>query len=407
MKVALVHTDLRTYWPARLRALAQALQERNAQLSVVEIAGRGSPYDFSSELGAHGELDWHILFPEGDLRRMVPRIMARSVEQKLEELQPDVVMAGSIAFPAGAAAVRWARRNHRAVIVFDDARRQDVPRSRVTEFVKRRLYANVDAVLIPSESHAPSYLYWGVPRPRIFFGVDVVDNGWFARQASLLQSGVPQFRQDRGLPSCFFLGVGRHVRKKNWRTCLSAYTRYREQAGPDAWGLVLVGEGPESAPLRERVDREGIRDVYLPGAVVGDELIRYYLAARAFILPSGLGETWGLVVNEALACGLPILVSAQCGCAETLVQEGNNGWTFSPDHPEDLAGRMLQMSGLSEREYRTMVSAARETIRPWGLERFVEGAQAALAACAQVNRGFVSLLDRWLIASWNGRFRPT
>lgn len=405
LHVAVVHTDLRAYWPARLAALARALGRRNTKLSIVEIAGRGAPYDFGKGADGPEELNRHVLFPEGDLRHLSPLAMARSVRRKLDELNPDIVMAGSVAFPSGAAAVRWARHRHRSVVVFDDARLQDVPRSGLVNYVKRRLYANVDAAFIPAESHRESYLRWGVPKERIFLGVDVIDSAWFAEKARALRRDLEGFRGDQHLPARFFLGVGRHIPQKNWPMCLAAYALYQQRVGKNAWGLVLIGDGPDRAGLAAVVAQQGIRNVHFPGAIYGEELIRFYVAAGALVLPSK-GETWGLVVNEAMVCGLPVLVSERCGCAETLVRDGVNGWRFSPDDPRGLAERMTQISSLSDPEYQRMTCASQEIVRPWGLERFVQGAEAAIAACRQVHRGFASPLDRLLISLWNGRFRP-
>ncbi|HSW00686.1 MAG TPA: glycosyltransferase family 4 protein [Sedimentisphaerales bacterium] len=395
------------YWPPRLLALGSSLCGRGDEFLVVEIAGGGSPYDFAAQGCKDGRLSWSVLFPQGDLRQLSGRTMAAAVERKLNDLTPDVVMAGAIAFPSGAAAVRWARRNQRAVVIFDNVRAEDVPRSPITEYVKRRFYTHIDAMLIPAESHVRSFVQWGVPRERMHFGLNVVDNPSFTTRAAALRPHANEFRGKNGLASRFFLGVGRLVDKKNWIICLEAYRQYRRACQGPSWGLVLVGDGPERDRLQKMVVAQAIPDVYISGPIHGDALIAYYAAAGALVLPSLYGETWGLVVNEAMACGLPVLVSEQCGCAETLVHDGINGWRFSPDKPEQLAERMLQMSGLSEQDYQKMVSASQEMIRPWGLERFVEGAMAAIEACKDVRRGFTSPLGRLLISLWNGRFRPT
>jgi glycosyltransferase involved in cell wall biosynthesis len=383
------------YWPPRLLALGRSLRKRGDELFVIEIAGNGSPYDFVGQNHTNRELAWSVLFPNGDLRQMSGRKMARAVEGKLDE------------FPSGAAAVRWARRNHVGIVIFDNARLEDVPRCRVTEFVKQRIYANIDAVLIPAESHTSSYIHWGIKRNYMFFGVNVVDNKWFSSRADVLRLEKTKFLRDKKLPSKFFLGVGRHIEKKNWVMCLEAYRQYRQRSSESMWGLVLIGDGSEHACLEETIVNRSIHDVYLPGTISGDDLVNFYAAAGALVLPSLYGETWGLVVNEAMACGLPILVSRQCGCAETLVQNGMNGLVFSPENPEELAACMLQMSSLSDEERSKMGLSSKEIVRSWGLERFVEGAEAAISACSNMDRGFVSVLDRLLIGYWNGRFRPT
>ena len=73
-----------------------------------------------------------------------------------------------------------------------------------------------------------------------------------------------------------------------------------------------------------------------------EELKPFYHNASWFILPSRFGETWGLVVNEAMASGLPVLVSEQSGCASTLVKKGINGYTFSPNDENGLSDLHFQ-----------------------------------------------------------------
>ncbi len=262
-------------------------------------------------------------------------------------------------------------------------------------------------MLIPGPSHIHSFVQWGIPPAKLFFSVSVVDNDWFFHCARALRPRREEIRRELGLPEKFFLGVGRQVPKKNWTMCLEAYRQYRARSNSSGWGLVLVGEGPSQSLLKDLVQREQIPGVVFPGIVQGAALVAYYVLAQVHVLPSLHGETWGLVVNEAMACGLPVLVSEQCGCAESLVRNGVNGWTFSPHRPEELAERMQRMAGLPDDEYRKMASASEEIIRAWGLEQFVQGVEAALAACRDVNHGFLSSMDKLLISLWNGRFRPT
>ena len=101
-------------------------------------------------------------------------------------------------------------------------------------------------------------------------------------------------------------------------------------AGESAWDLVLVGDGPESAALRQLAREHNVANaVRFAGAEFDYEKIVCWLAfARGLVLPSHESEQWGLVVNEALAAGLPVLVSRQCGCSASLVDDQVNGRLF-------------------------------------------------------------------------------
>lgn len=403
MRVVMVHTDFRLYWPPRLRAFQNAMACIGGEVHIWEVAGAGTPYTFAST-NVSEEL-WKVLIPQGDLREMSGSRMARTVEKNLNSLCPDIVMAGGIAYPSGAAAVRWARRNNRPVIVFDNVRPQDVPRSWAVEWVKRQIYRNVDAMLIPAESHIQGFSEWGVQRDRLFFGLNVVDNDHFSMRAERARKSEARIRSEIDLPDRFFLGVGRHIAQKNWKTCIDAYANYRAQCAQNPWGMVLVGDGPEQENLKKHVVASGVEGIQFPGVVVGDDLCDLYGLANALVLPS-LGETWGLVVNEAMASRLPVLVSNECGCCQTLVREGENGWSFSPNDVESLMNLMMDFSSMSDSRRLDMGRCSAGIVSKWGLDRFVQGAMEAIEAVSGVRRGFTGALEHLVISLWNGRFRP-
>jgi glycosyltransferase involved in cell wall biosynthesis len=106
---------------------------------------------------------------------------------------------------------------------------------------------------------------------------------------------------------------------------------------------VLLGDGELRSSLESQVSRLGLQgSVLLPGFKQYPELPEYYARAGAFIHASTT-EQWGLVVNEAMASGLPVLVSNRCGCARDLVQDGVNGFTFDPYNVEQMAELMVRV----------------------------------------------------------------
>ena len=148
MKVVITHTDFRIYWPARLRALTAYLNNKDIELEIIEIAGAGSPYDFSGNSASH-PTNWHCLFPNKRMEDVLPSDANLALRRKLDDLQPDIVFAGAIAFPSGAVAVRYAIERKNKVIIFDNARLEDVPRSWLVDCIKKRIYSCTDDVLCP------------------------------------------------------------------------------------------------------------------------------------------------------------------------------------------------------------------------------------------------------------------
>jgi glycosyltransferase involved in cell wall biosynthesis len=125
------------------------------------------------------------------------------------------------------------------------------------------------------------------------------------------------------------------------------------------------------------------RCVLLPGFKQYPELPAYYGLASAFVHASTT-EQWGLVVNEAMASGLPVLVSNRCGCATDLVQEGVNGFTFDPYSVEAIAHAMQRVWQMEDGELKKMGAQSARIITNWGPERFATGLEAAARKAIEV-----------------------
>lgn len=141
-----------------------------------------------------------------------------------------------------------------------------------------------------------------------------------------------------------FVFVGRFVSKKNLFVLLEAYGAYLRMAGHDARRLVLIGDGPDGPMLRARIDTLGIGGmVDLPGFKSSSGVAIALSKALALILIS-TEEQWGLVVNEALAFGLPIIASQTVGACDTLVRNLINGFIVESHSVEAIAFAMLRLS---------------------------------------------------------------
>ena len=230
-----------------------------------------------------------------------------------------------------------------------------------------------------------------MPQATVFTGYDVVDNDHFAIGADAARQADANLRRQFRLPAKYFLGCARFVEKKNHFLLIDAYAHYRSamashaggQSAASAWSLVLIGDGPLRAAVESKVAALGLQDhVQFRGAIGYAELPTYYGLAEAFLHPSKI-EQWGLVVNEAMASGLPVLVSDRCGCVADLVAHGENGLLFDPS---DLPGFSQCMTDISRdaRQQSAMGRASRERMQQWGPERFAQGLSDAIA-CARVS----------------------
>jgi len=273
------------------------------------------------------------------------------------------------------------------------------------EEIKRRFVAQCGAALVGGAWHRDYLIQLGMPPEVIFCGYDVVDNDHFRVGAESARGSEERVRTSLNLPHDYFLACARFEPKKNLHRLIEAYSAYVRQVEPNPWHLLIVGDGPSRPGLESLARGLGISDKVLFKGLVGyQELPWIYGLARAFVHASTT-EQWGLVVNEAMAASLPVLVSARCGCAAEMVKNGVNGFTFNPWKTEEITQRMLLIhkdSSLLSRLGRH--SAA--IIANWGPERFARNLRRAVE-CAMdrgpLRQGLISRAVVQLMAANDGK----
>jgi glycosyltransferase involved in cell wall biosynthesis len=284
------------------------------------------------------------LFPTADWNQASKAALARAVWRKLNELKPSAVLVpGLYALPGFTAAV-WAKVHRKRSVLMSETTFNDHRRVWWRELAKRLLMgALFDYGIAGGKPHIRYLRQLGFSGDKIARFYDVVDNQFFG-QATSAARRTPALRQKLGLPEQYFLYVGRLSLEKNVDGLIQAFARYRERGGN--WSLVLVGDGQERARLEQLCASLGVsKHVHFAGHIATKDTIPYYAFAGCFILPS-TREPWGLVVNEAMASGLPVIVSSRCGCAEDLVEPGGNGDLFDPEHNTELTESMARMTAL-------------------------------------------------------------
>jgi glycosyltransferase involved in cell wall biosynthesis len=158
---------------------------------------------------------------------------------------------------------------------------------------------------------------------------------------------------------------------------------------------VLLGDGPLKSDLCRLISDLGLQaHVHLPGFRPYDELPVYYALANAFVHAS-TSEQWGLVVNEAIASGLPVIVSERCGCGPELVQ--GNGFTFDPTNEHELTTRLLEIVSLSDDERKHLGDNSYRIASNFAPERFGEGLERAATVAMGVPQKRYGVIDRALL----------
>ena len=323
--------DWYPYHVARFEALWRHPGLHGAIAGIEMVGGTGVHQGLKFREEIPSELPVTTLFPKGSWAQVSKWRLARAVWQELSRQSPsNVFVPGYYNLPAVAAAL-WSRVKGRRSILMTESTEEDHQRSWWKELGKSILLKLLFSHAIAGGTAHRRYLKrLGFPADRTFRFYDVVHNHFFWNRA---QADRVRFRaHELSLPEHYFLFVGRLAEEKNVGRLVNAYLRYRENGG--SWSLVLVGGGPAEAELKSRAAASPFgKDIHFEGLRTSNELPPYYAFAGCFVLPS-FREPWGLVVNEAMASGLPVMVSSACGCAEDLVHDGQNGFIFDPNSTE-------------------------------------------------------------------------
>ena len=386
--VVLVFNNFGPYHMARLSAPAGHMR-----VTGIELVGRSE--DYAWDRPQDGGLERLTLFA-GETQPHGVREIAAAMGNELDRLRPDAVFIPGWSDKGGLAALRWSVRNRVPAVVMSESNRYDEPRSLAREFVKRRIVGLCSAGLAGGHDATEYLANLGLPADRIALGYDVVDNDHFARGAAAARATAAAAMARLGLRRPYFLCCCRFVKKKNLARLLEAHAAYRASVA-SPWDLVIVGDGELRPALEEQIATLGLGgSVHLPGFVQYGQIAAYYGLASGFVLASTT-EQWGLVVNEAMAAGLPVLVSDRCGCARDLVRNGENGTTFDP---LDTAAITAAMRGLTAdaATAAAMGEASRRIIAEWSPSRFAKGLEQALTVARSAPRRS-SLAGRLLVNS--------
>jgi glycosyltransferase involved in cell wall biosynthesis len=257
---------------------------------------------------------WHIL-------------VNRGMWSALNRFRPSSILCGGYNYPAFWEALAWAKIHSAHFAAWIESTSRDQRRAGIlTEFIKRRFIRNCNSFAVPGKSSFQYVRSMGVLAGRIYTAPNAVDIQRFANLAGSVREKEAQCRTELGLPQRYFLYAGRVTREKGVFQLLEAYTQLERDLRAEV-ALVLVGEETARVELMKDATKIYPGTVVFMGFAQRDQLAAFYALAEVLVFPT-LSDPWGLVVNEAMACGLPIIASDAAGCVADLVHDGENGYVI-------------------------------------------------------------------------------
>ena len=332
-KVVIVHNILAPYKVALFNELAKL----NSNMEVIFIAEKENRRDWNIDYN-NIKFPFTVLF-KGSIDRINSFTIAKHTWRKLEEIRPETLIICDYSNIFGWVALRWAKKNNNNLIFWLDSTYNDRKHSFPKEQLKHFFLKHFDAFLAPGERTKQYLEFMKVDSSKIVKIGYSVNNDYFIRQYQQHYDNKENLLKDLKIQKkSNFIFIGRFAPEKNIFTLLNAFLNLKN----NKWGLLLLGDGQLREDIKSFIKENKLEDnILLPGFIQHDDIVKYFIASDVFILPS-LSEPWGLVVNEAMLCRLPVIVSTKCGCQPELVKEGLNGFSFDPNNEQYLATVMQE-----------------------------------------------------------------
>jgi glycosyltransferase involved in cell wall biosynthesis len=368
-----------------------------------------APYRIAvfNALALEPAIDLHVIFlaetdptqrqwlvPKGEIRfsfEVLPswrrRIHGRNlllnwgVDSALEQASPDALVCGGYNYIASWEALRWARRRRVPFLLWCESTARDLRSGSIFfESLKTRFLRHCDAFVVPGRSSFDYVKSYGVPDHKIFKAPNAVDTGFFSKAAEAARSNALRNCQSLHLPDRYVLFVGRLVLEKGILDLADAYASLPAELR-SRLTLLFVGDGPARSQLQNHAAPVNPGSIQLAGFQQRENLAIFYGMADVFVFPTHT-DPWGLVVNEAMACGLPVVCSDAAGCSADLIADGENGRVVRAGDVAGLAAALNELAS-SEQLRTSMGQRSLEKIKEYSPEACAAGMAGAVWSCAQ------------------------
>lgn len=383
-QIAVEHAD-------RIAAVSERLGDK-ARIKVIGMAGTTRTYAATPAADVIVSVSRQTLFP-GMLLEDVSR-WRRFVALLRATWRSRTVFMGFGYNNPDALAASWVLRAlGRQIVMLSDSKFDDRRRSPAGELVKRALLSCFSGAIVAGARNLEYFRFLGYRKRPVFPGMDTISLARLRADATVGESQPqPEFAKRP------FLFVGRFVEVKNLGLLLQGYAAYSAQAGSAARRLVLLGAGPLEGELRKQAAALAVdHQIDFKGFLSGRDLAREIAGSAALVLPSA-SEPWGLVVNEAMALGIPVIVSETCGARDVLVRNLESGIVIEGGSQHSLA-KALAFVGSDEDRWTGMSKAAERRADLGDVKWFADAVELHLDPAAEPaatrNRHYRDAMRSW------------
>ncbi len=302
--------------------------------------------------------------------------------RQAELFRPDFVVVNGYVGAEQTALILYCQKNRIPYAIESDTQ-LNIPSNKLKAFLKkaylRRLLHNDFCYGFPGGTlQKENLVYYGIPENRNFIMPMCVSEKRLLNVCDKIASKT-ELKSEMGLSDKFtYLFVGRLEEVKNVNLLIEAFEELQKEEKDIA--LLIVGDGSLKNSLEQYVNDHHVENVIFAGYVVFPDIIKYYKVSDAFVLPSTY-EPWGLVVNEAMIMGLPVIASSDVGCALDLIDDGQNGYVFESNQLSDIKEKMKQVRNA---EYKQMSISAKTKTEKWNFDYYYSCFTGAINDAKQI-----------------------
>jgi len=365
--------------PYRTPLLKRIANRRDIELTVFYCNGYSSQLNYQ-----HTESNVYKSIPGIEIK--IPNLPKKnylnpSIWKLLNNHNFDVVIVGGYYHITMLLAIFWALI-HRVPYIINSESHFLTKRNILTSFIKKFFLPQIikrASSYLPTGKYAGKYLiYYGADLEKIFYFPNTPDVEYFIKESDEYRKKKKEIKRELGIESEFILiYIGRLVKEKGLFTLLKAFKEVKKNYKDLA--LLLVGDGILKNSLIGYVENNRIEDVYFTGTIPNKKLPKYYAISDIFVLPSYY-EPWGVVVAEAMASGLPIILSDKVGAIGDLLKEGKNGFSFESGNWKEIAKLIKKLLENTEKMSK-MGNMSRRIIKGFDYSYCEENLKKALNKC--------------------------
>lgn len=269
-----------------------------------------------------------------------------NVIYQLWQQQPDVVIFGGWHHFTYWLALVYAQMTGTRLLIWSESTPKDERDSnQLKDKLKRWIVDKASGYIVPGKAQKDYLIHLGAKEERIWTAPNAVDSDFFVSETKRYRQHQETWKQKLGLSGIIILYVGRLIDEKGIPELLEAFAQLRADKSVT---LVIVGDGPQAEQYQLYCQHKKLNNIFFTGFQPQSTLVQYYAIADIFVFPTR-SDPWGLVLNEAMAAGLPIVCSAAAGAIDDLLEDGGNGFIVPVGNVEKLSSalqRLVEDEGL-------------------------------------------------------------